>query len=64
VGGTLDDIVSMTVFIVDMKNGDRFTELRRSFFSEGCYPGSALIGIKELAHAEMMLEIQAIAVIH
>jgi 2-iminobutanoate/2-iminopropanoate deaminase len=63
-GGTLDDIVSMTVFIVDMKNGDRFTELRRSFFSEGCYPGSALIGIKELAHAEMMLEIQAIAVIH
>jgi enamine deaminase RidA (YjgF/YER057c/UK114 family) len=62
-GGTLDDIVSMTVFIVDMKNGDRFTELRRSFFSEGCYPGSALIGIKELAHPEMMLEIQAIAVI-
>lgn len=63
VGGTLDDIVSMTVFIVDMKNGDRFTELRRGFFSEGCYPGSALIGIKELAHPEMMLEIQAIAVI-
>lgn len=31
VGGTLDDIVSMTVFIVDMKNGDRFTELRRGF---------------------------------
>jgi 2-iminobutanoate/2-iminopropanoate deaminase len=62
-GGTLDDIVSMTVFIVDMKNGDRFTELRRGIFSEGCYPGSALIGIKELAHPEMMLEIQAIAVI-
>ena len=30
-GGTLDDIVSMTVFIVDMNNGDRFTEVRRSF---------------------------------
>ena len=64
VGGTLDDIVSMTVFIIDMKNGDRFTELRRGFFSEGCYPASALIGIKELANPEMMLEIQAIAVIH
>ena len=62
-GGTLDDIVSMTVSIVDMKNGDRFTELRRSFLSEGRYPGSALIGIKELAHPEMMLEIQPIAVI-
>lgn len=63
VGGTLNDIVSMTVFIVNMENGDRFTELRKEFFPEGRYPGSALIGIKELAHPEMMLEIQAIAVI-
>jgi len=63
VGGTLSDIVTMTVFIVDMKNGDRFTELRREFFAPGHYPASALIGIKELAHPEMMLEIQAIAVI-
>ena len=63
VGGSLDDIVTMTVFITDMKNGDRFTELRRDYFKEGCYPGSALIGIKELARPEMMIEIQAIAVI-
>jgi enamine deaminase RidA (YjgF/YER057c/UK114 family) len=63
-GGSLKDIVSMTVFIVNMANGDRFTELRKQFFPEGCYPGSALIGIKELAHPEMMLEIQAIAVIN
>ncbi|MGH7835371.1 MAG: RidA family protein [Candidatus Binatia bacterium] len=62
-GGSLSDIVTMTVFIVDMKNGDRFTELRREFFSEGHYPASALIGIKELAHPEMMLEIQAIAIV-
>jgi enamine deaminase RidA (YjgF/YER057c/UK114 family) len=62
-GGTLSDIVTMTVFIIDMKNGDRFTKLRREFFPEGNYPASALIGIKELAHPEMMLEIQAIAVV-
>ncbi|MGH7774204.1 MAG: RidA family protein [Candidatus Binatia bacterium] len=62
-GGTLDDIVTMTVFIVDMKNGTRFTQIRREFFKEGCYPASALIGIKELARPEMMIEIQAIAVI-
>jgi enamine deaminase RidA (YjgF/YER057c/UK114 family) len=62
-GGSLSDIVTMTVFIVDMKNGDRFTELRRKFFSEGNYPASALIGIEELAHPEMMIEIQAVAVI-
>jgi enamine deaminase RidA (YjgF/YER057c/UK114 family) len=61
-GATLDDIVTMTAFITDMKHGDRFVELRKEFFSGG-YPCSALIGIKELAHPEMMIEIQGIAVI-
>lgn len=62
-GGTLDDIVTMTVFITDMANGTRFTQLRKEFFKENKYPASALIGIKALARPEMMVEIQAIAVI-
>jgi 2-iminobutanoate/2-iminopropanoate deaminase len=62
-GGKLDDIVTMTVFITDMTNGTRFTQLRKEFFQEGSYPASALIGIKELARPEMMIEIQAIAVV-
>ena len=62
-GGKLDDIVTMTVFITDMANGTRFTQLRKEFFQQGRYPASALIGIKELARPEMMVEIQAIAVV-
>lgn len=62
-GGSLADIVTMTVFITDMANGTRFTQLRRQFFKEREYPASALIGIKALARPEMMIEIQAIAVI-
>ena len=62
-GGKLEDIVTMTVFVTDMTNGTRFTQLRKEFFKESGYPASALIGIKELARPEMMLEIQAIAVI-
>jgi 2-iminobutanoate/2-iminopropanoate deaminase len=62
-GGKLADIVTMTVFITDMANGTRFTQLRKEFFQEGRYPASALIGIKELARPEMMIEIQAIAVV-
>ena len=62
-GGTLADLVTMTVFITDMANGTRFTQLRKEFFQEGRYPASALIGIKELARPEMMIEIQAIAVV-
>lgn len=62
-GGKLDDIVTMTVFIPDMANGARFTQLRKEFFKDERYPASALIGIKELARPEMMVEIQAIAVV-
>ena len=62
-GGQLEDIVTMTVFITDMSNGTRFTQLRRQFFPEDRYPASALIGIKELARPEMLVEIQAIAVV-
>ena len=62
-GGKLTDIVTMTVFITDMANGTRFTQLRKEFFLDDRYPASALIGIKELARPEMMIEIQAIAVV-
>jgi enamine deaminase RidA (YjgF/YER057c/UK114 family) len=62
-GGQLEDIVTMTVFITDMSNGTRFTQLRSQFFPEDRYPASALIGIKELARPEMLVEIQAIAVV-
>ena len=61
-GGELDDIVTMTVFIKDMQYGTHFTQLRKEYFTRG-YPCSALIGIDSLARAEMMVEIQAIAVI-
>lgn len=62
-GGKLDNIVTMTVFITDMANGTRFTQLRKEFFEDERYPASALIGIKELARPEMLIEIQAIAVV-
>ena len=45
-GGSLNDIVTMTVFITDMANGNRFTQLRGEFFKKGRCPASALIGIK------------------
>ena len=34
----------MTVFITDVRNGDRLTEIRREIFKE-CFPGSALITV-------------------
>lgn len=61
-GGKLQDIVTMTVYILDGANGDRFVELRKQYFPDG-FPGSALITVAGFAKPEMMVEIQAIAVI-
>ena len=61
-GATLDDIVTMTVFVTDMQYRRRFIEIRKEHFTSD-YPASALIGVKELARPPMMIEIQATAVV-
>ena len=61
-GGTLADMVTMTVFITDNRHGDRFTELRKEIFG-GDFPASALITIRALARPEMLVEVQGIAVV-
>ena len=61
-GGTLKDIVTMTVFITDARNGDRFVAIRKEIFKE-CFPASALITITGLAVPGLLVEVQGIAVI-
>lgn len=61
-GGTLKDLVTMTVFINDPRHGDRFTELRGQILGDD-FPASALITVFGFAHPDMMVEIQAIAVV-
>ena len=61
-GGTLADMVTMTVFITDARYGDRFTQLRKEIFGDN-FPASALITIAALARPEMLVEVQGIAVI-
>jgi enamine deaminase RidA (YjgF/YER057c/UK114 family) len=60
-GGSLADIVTMTVFITDARYGDRFTELRKEIFGDN-FPASALITVAGLARPEMLVEVQGIAV--
>ena len=61
-GGKLSDMVQMTVFITDVRYGDRLTEIRREVFGDN-FPGSALITITALAHPEAKIEIQGHAVL-
>lgn len=62
-GGTLANLVTMTVFIKEARYGDRFVELRKQKFPDGKYPASALITVTNLARPGMEIEIQAVAVI-
>jgi 2-iminobutanoate/2-iminopropanoate deaminase len=61
-GGNLHDMVQMTVFITDVRYGDRVTQIRREIFGDN-FPGSALITITALAVPEAKIEIQGYAVI-
>jgi 2-iminobutanoate/2-iminopropanoate deaminase len=61
-GGTLADVVSMTVFITDPRYGDEFVAIRQRYFTRG-FPGSALITVHALARPEMVVEVQAVAIL-
>jgi 2-iminobutanoate/2-iminopropanoate deaminase len=63
VGGSLADMVTMTVFINDPRHGDRFIELRKALFPDGNYPASALITVSHFARPGILIEIQGVAVI-
>ncbi len=62
-GGSLANMVTMTVFINDPRLGDRFVELRKEFFPSGNFPASALITVSHFARPGMLIEIQGVAVI-
>jgi enamine deaminase RidA (YjgF/YER057c/UK114 family) len=56
-------MVTMTVFINDPRNGDRFVALRGRRFPDGRFPASALITVSNFARPGMLIEIQGVAVV-
>jgi 2-iminobutanoate/2-iminopropanoate deaminase len=62
VGGTFDDIVSVTVFVTEMSGLAAIHEVRRKFFKPP-YPASTLVQVNSLVDPRFMIEINAVAVI-
>ena len=60
-GAKLRDMVTMTVFLSDARYTTRMTELRTELFGSD-FPASAAITVQGFAQAEMMIEVQGIAV--
>ena len=61
-GGSMADIVKVTVFIRDMELFDQIHEVRRRYFSQP-YPASSMVEVSRLVSPEHLIEIEAIAAI-
>jgi 2-iminobutanoate/2-iminopropanoate deaminase len=63
VGGSLDDVVTMTGYITEVRYNVDFVELRKEFFREDRYPASTLVTVQALNRPEALVEITATAVV-
>ena len=59
-GGSLGDLVKMTIFMVDITKNTEVWRARREFF-RGDFPASTLVEVRSLAGAETLVEIEAVA---
>jgi 2-iminobutanoate/2-iminopropanoate deaminase len=62
-GGTLANLVTMTVFINDPRYGDEFVKVRGQTFKDGRFPASALITVSGFSRPGIVIEIQGVAVV-
>lgn len=64
-GGTLTDIVSMRIYIVEEKfeESHHLKDALKAFFSSDHAPATTWIGVKSLASKDFLIEIEAMGMI-
>jgi 2-iminobutanoate/2-iminopropanoate deaminase len=62
-GGSIKDVVNITVYLTDPRLIDPLMPIRREFWPEGNFPASTTITVHSLPAVGMMLEISAVAVL-
>jgi enamine deaminase RidA (YjgF/YER057c/UK114 family) len=61
-GGRMDDIVKVNIFVTDIKRREEVWKARREFFT-GNFPVSTLVEVSALAAPELLVEIEAVAIL-
>lgn len=61
-GGRMDDIVKVTIFVTDITRREEVWKARAEQFS-GDFPCSTLVEISALASPELLVEVEAIAIL-
>lgn len=62
-GGSIKDVVNITVYLTDPRLLEPLQPIRREFWPDGKFPASTTITVHSLPRVGMMLEISAVAVI-
>ncbi len=62
-GSSFNDIAQITVFLTDIKNLQEFRNIRQEYFKDW-FPASTLVEVNSLIMKELMIEINAIAVLN
>ncbi len=61
-GGTINDVIKVTVYVTDIKQREEFWRARREFFS-GEFPCSTLVEVRSLDAPAILIEIEAVGFI-
>jgi 2-iminobutanoate/2-iminopropanoate deaminase len=59
-GGTMDNLVKMTIYVVDITKNVEVWRARREFFT-GDFPASTLVEVRSLAKPDVLVEIETVA---
>jgi enamine deaminase RidA (YjgF/YER057c/UK114 family) len=62
-GGTMDDIVKITVYVTDAAHRPAVAAARQRHFPDGRYPASTYLVVSGLAIPELLVEIEAVAMV-
>jgi len=60
-GATLDDLVKMTPFVTDIDEFFRHVDIRHDYLGVAL-PASTTVEVRRLAHPDLLVEIEAIAI--
>jgi enamine deaminase RidA (YjgF/YER057c/UK114 family) len=62
-GGSMDDIVKLTIFVTDPSYRSAVVAARQRYFKEGAYPASTYLVVAGLAVPQLLVEVEAVAIV-
>lgn len=64
VGGSMSDLVKTTTYFTDVKNVGALRDVRKRYLDPAHPPANALIPLPTLSRPDLLIEIEAVAILH